>query len=173
MSDSPWLTRRSIREYTNQVVSSETITDLLHAAMAAPSAGNQQPWHFVVIRDRDLLSGIADCHQHAGMLRRASAAILVCGEPAIEKQEGFWVQDCSAATENILIATEAAGLGGVWVGVYPVQDRMIGIRNLLGMPESVLPFSVVALGYPGESKPPACRYDSSRIHADRWGQPWE
>lgn len=173
MTDSPWLIRRSIREYTNQSVSSETLTELLQAAMAAPSAENRQPWCFVVIRDKETLCKITTYHPHAGMLKRAPAAILVCGNPPLERGEDFWIQDCSAATQNILIAIEAAGLGGVWVGVYPCEDRIIGIRELLGMPETVIPFSIIALGHPAEEKPPAQRYDPKRVHADRWGQPWE
>lgn len=162
------LSRRSIRRYTKEDVSDEIVKELLEAAMSAPSAGNEQPWHFVVIRDRKILNEIPNIHPYSGMLREAPLAILVCGDESLQKYKGYWVQDCSAATENLLIAINAKGLGGVWLGVYPVQDRVTGIRNLLNMPDSIIPFSLISIGYPAEQKPPANRYDSSRVHYDRW-----
>jgi len=95
-------------------------------------------------------------------------AILVCGDLQLEKIRGYWVQDCSAATENILIAANAKGLGAVWLGVYPIERRVTGIKKLLDLPENVIPFSIVSIGYPAVKKPPANRYDSSRIHYNRW-----
>ncbi len=162
------LTRRSIRRYTKENVSDEIVKELLEAAMSAPSAGNEQPWHFVVIRDRKILDEIPNIHPYSGMLREAPLAILICGDESLQKYKGYWVQDCSAATENLLIAINAKGLGGVWLGVYPVEDRVIGIRKLLNMPDNIIPFSLISIGYPAEQKPPANRYDSSRIHYDRW-----
>ena len=113
------LTRRSIRHYTAQPVAEELITGFLKAAMAAPSAGNEQPWEFVVLTERTILDRIPSFHPYAAMLREAPAAILVCGDLAREKHEGYWVQDCSAATENILIAVNEKGLGAVWLGIFP------------------------------------------------------
>lgn len=162
------LSRRSIRKYTNEDVSDEIVKELLEAAMSAPSAGNEQPWHFVVIRDRKILNEIPNIHPYSGMLREAPLAILVCGDESLQKYKGYWVQDCSAATENLLIAINAKGLGGVWLGVYPVEDRVNGIRKLLDMPNNVIPFSLISIGHPAEQKPPANRYNSSRIHYDRW-----
>ncbi|MGQ9609399.1 MAG: nitroreductase family protein [bacterium] len=162
------LSRRSIRKYTNEDVSEEIVKELLEAAMSAPSAGNEQPWHFVVIRDRKILNEIPNIHPYSGMLREAPLAILICGDESLQKYKGYWVQDCSAATENLLIAINAKGLGGVWLGVYPVEDRVNGIRKLLDMPNNVIPFSLISIGYPAEQKPPANRYNSSRIHYDRW-----
>lgn len=162
------LTRRSIRRYTKENVSDEIVKELLEAAMSSPSAGNEQPWHFVVIRDRKILDEIPNIHPYSGMLREAPLAILICGDESLQKYKGYWVQDCSAATENLLIAINAKGLGGVWLGVYPVEDRVIGIRKLLNMPDNIIPFSLISIGYPAEQKPPANRYDSSRIHYDRW-----
>lgn len=95
-------------------------------------------------------------------------AILVCGDLQLEKIRGYWVQDCSAATENILIAANAKGLGAVWLGVYPIERRVTGIKKLLDLPENVIPFSIVSIGYPAVKKPPANRYDNSRIHYNRW-----
>ena len=162
------LSRRSIRKYTSQPVPQELIDELLKAAMSAPSAGNEQPWHFVVIRDRKVLNEIPKFHPYSKMLKEASAAILVCGDLGEERHKGFWIQDCSAATQNILIAAHAKGLGAVWLGVYPREERIDGLRKLLGMPEHVMPLSIISIGYPAEQKPPADRYDTSRIRSDRW-----
>ncbi len=144
------------------------VTDLLKAGMAAPSAGNQQPWHFVVIDDRQILDEIPTFHPYSSMLKDAAAAILVCGDKGSEKYPGYWMIDCSAATENILLAAHALGLGAVWLGIYPREDRVSGIRQLIRLPEPVMPLSLIAIGYPAETKPPADRYDEKKIHYNRW-----
>lgn len=162
------LSRRSIRKYTTQPVPDEVIKELLEAAMSAPSAGNEQAWQFVVIKDRGILDQIPNYHPYSRMVKQASVAILVCGDLKSEKHKGYWVQDCSAATENLLISVEAKGLGAVWLGVYPREDRVNGLRELLGLPEHVVPLSLIPIGYKGEEKPPANRYDPSRVHRDRW-----
>ena len=162
------LSRRSIRKYTSQPVPPELVDELLKAAMSAPSAGNEQPWHFVVIRDREILNEIPKFHAYSRMLREASVAVLVCGDLKEQRHEAFWIQDCSAATQNILVAAHARGLGAVWLGVYPRQKRIDGLRKLLGIPEHVVPLSLISIGYPAEKKPPADRYDASRIHKDHW-----
>lgn len=162
------LNRRSIRKYTDQPVSDELVTELLRAAMAAPSASNQQPWHFVVIRDRKTLSRLAEVHPYAAMAPKAQLAVAVCGDLSLETQEGFWVQDCAAATENLLIAAEANGLGAVWLGVYPRLERVASVQALLGLPDHVVPLSVVPIGYPAAHPAPADRYDPDRIHRERW-----
>lgn len=160
--------RRSIRKYTSQKVPEKVIEELLKAGMAAPSAGNQQPWHFVVIDDRNILDEIPKVHPYSQMTREASVAILICGDVKSEKHTGYWMQDCSAATQNVLLAVEAQGLGAVWLGVYPREDRVSGIRKLLGLPEHVVPLSLIPVGYKGEQKPPADRYDASRVHRNGW-----
>lgn len=162
------IARRSIRKYTSSPVPDDVVRDLLRAAMSAPSAYNEQPWHFVVIRDRGVLDGIPEFHPHTRMLHEAPLAILVCCDQNLKKTDWFWPQDCAAATENILIAVQAKGLGAVWCGVYPRQELMDGMRRLLGLPEHITPFSLVSIGYPAEEKPPADRYDESRVHYDRW-----
>ena len=162
------LSRRSIRKYTEGPVPDEVLNELLAAAMSAPSAGNQQPWHFVVIRERGILDEIPKYHPYSAMLKEASVAILVCGDLKSEKHKGYWVQDCSAATENLLIAVEAKGLGAVWLGVYPREERVAGIRKLLGLPEHIIPLSLIPVGYKGEQKPPANRYDASKVHHNGW-----
>jgi nitroreductase len=137
--------------------------------MSAPSAGNQQPWHFVVINDRMILDRIPEFHPHSLMCREAPVAILVCGDPSLEKHVGYWVQDCAAATENLLVAVHSTGLGGVWIGVYPREDRVIGFRRLLDIPEQVIPFSLIPIGHPAEEKPPRPdRYHEARVHKNRW-----
>ena len=162
------LSRRSIRKYTEQAVSDEAVEELLKAAMSAPSAGNQQPWQFVVIRERGLLDEIPKYHPYSAMLKEASVAILICGDVNSEKHKGYWVQDCSAATQNLLIAVQAKGLGAVWLGVHPREDRVAGIRKLLGLPEQIVPLSLIPIGYKGEEKPPANRYDASKVHHNGW-----
>ena len=162
------LSRRSIRQYTAQPVSQEVLDALLKAAMSAPSAGNEQPWQFVVITNRQLLDEVPRVHPHSHMIKQASAAILVCGDTRLERYKGFWVQDCSAATQNILIAANAKGLGAVWLGIYPIQDRVAGIQKLFGLPDHVIPLSLIPIGHPAETLPPANRYHPSRIHPNRW-----
>ena len=160
--------RRSIRSYTQEPVTEAQINQLLRAAMAAPSAGNQQPWHFVVLDDRAVLDRVPDFHPYSAMLRQAPAAVVVCADLRLEKHAGYWVQDCSAATQNLLLAAHALGLGAVWLGFHPREDRVRGARKLLGLPEEVAPLAIVALGHPAESKGPIDRYDPSRVHRNRW-----
>jgi nitroreductase len=160
--------RRSVRSFTDQPVDDALVTRLLQAAMSAPSAGNEQPWHFLVITDRELLDAVPDFHPYAEMLHEAPLAILVCGDERLEHFKGFWVQDCAAATENLLLAAHASGLGAVWLGIHPVPERETGLRRLFGIPEDVTPFALVALGHPAETPEPADRYDESRVRRDRW-----
>jgi len=162
------LTRRSIRRYTSDHVPEKLITEILEAAMSAPSAGNQQPWHFIVISDRKILDEIPKFHPHTQMLKEAQLAVLVCGEPGLEKHAGYWVQDCSAATQNLLLAVHAKGLGAVWTGIYPREDRVIAMRKLLGIPDQVIPLALVPVGFPAEEKPGAERYDGSRVRLNGW-----
>jgi nitroreductase len=162
------LSRQSIRKYESRAVEDDLLENLLRAAMSAPSAGNEQPWHFIVIRERALLDAIPSIHPYSRMLGEASVAILVLGDPTLEKYDGYWVQDCSAAVENLLVAASGLGLGAVWLGVYPIEDRVLGLRKLFGVPDHVIPFAVVPVGYPAEHKPPADRYSESRVHRDRW-----
>jgi nitroreductase len=162
------LTRRSIRKYTDKPVTDDQIEAILNAAMHAPSAGNQQPWHFVVIRDREIMDRISDFHPYAGMVQLAPVVIVVCGDTDLEKHRGFWVQDCSAATQNILLAAHAMGLGAVWAGVFPEGARVEGFKKLLGLPDHVHPLALVPIGYPAETKPQPKRFERSRIHRDKW-----
>lgn len=161
------LTRRSIRRYTSEPISDETVDELLNAAMSAPTAAGE-PWHFVVVRDRSLMESVTGFHPHAHMLKQAQVAIAICGDPTSGSLPGRWPLDCAAATENILIAANALGLGACWVGIYPVEERIRGLQNLLGIPEHIVPLSMVALGLPAEKKKPPNRFKPERVHQDRW-----
>ncbi len=162
------LTRRSIRKFTDKPVSDNDLNDLLKAAMQAPSAGNKQPWHFIIINDRKILDAITEFHDYSKMLKESPVAILVCGDFETEKYCGYWVQDCSAATQNILLAAHTKGLGAVWLGIYPKQDRIDGIKKLFDLPSNVYPLSVIALGHPNEKKEPANRFNKEKIHYNKW-----
>ena len=162
------LTRRSIRSYTEQPVDDKEIDMLLHAAMAAPSAMDEQPWHFVVIRDRKQIERIHAAHPHASMLSQARVVIAVCGDTTKEHYPGYWVVDCSIATTHLLIAAHARELGAVWLGVYPRQERMDMLRDILHLPSHIHPLSLVAIGHPAEQKGPADRFNAERVHKDTW-----
>jgi nitroreductase len=162
------LTRRSMRRYTEAPVSDEQVRRLLEAAMAAPSGHNKQPWHFIVVRDRATLLEVPKFHPYSKMLGQCALAIVVCGDLDLDGGTKFWVQDCSAATQNILIAAHAMGLGAVWLGVYPHDDLVAGVRALLGIPERIVPLNIVSVGYPAEPKPPGNRYNEERVHGEKW-----
>lgn len=162
------LLRRSIRKYTSQPIPEEVVNDLLKAAMSAPSAYNEQPWQFIVINKRSLLDEIPKIHKHSSMITEAPMAILVCADKERFKKNNYWVQDCAAATQNLLLAAFDKGLGAVWLGVYPREERIHGLRQLLGLQENIIPFSLVSMGYPAEEKPSSNRYDESRVHYNGW-----
>ena len=162
-------TRRSIRTYLDQPVPTEVIQKLLAAAMQAPSARNQQPWQFVVI-DGLILTKIPSFMPNAAMAGKAPLAILVCGDLSLEESEGYWVVDCAAAVENMLLAAHGLGLGAVWCGVYPREHRMEGLRQLIGLPKNVIAHSLVVLGYAAEQVPAEDRYRPERVHHNRWPQ---
>jgi len=162
------MSRRSIRRFTDEPVSEEQIETVLRAAQAAPSAGNQQPWRFIVITERETLAAVAATSPYARMLPEAAVGLVVCGDTAGLKHEGMWQQDCSAAVENALLAAHAIGLGGVWLGYYPKLERVAPLKELLGIPEGVEPLAVLAIGHPAETKPPSDRYDPSFVHRERW-----
>ena len=162
------MTRRSIRKYTAQPVSSETIRKLLEAAMSAPSAANEQPWQFIVINERHLLDQIPGFHLYAAMVKDVSAAVLVCGDATLDKHQGFWVQDCSAATQNLLLAAHDLGLGAVWLGIYPREERIHGMRKLLELPDHVIPLALIPIGYPAQKPPREDRFREERVHYNRW-----
>ena len=165
-------TRRSVRTYSSREVGDEEIKKILRAAMQAPSAGNEQPWHFIVVRDKEKLKKMSEAFTFGQMLPNAGAAIVVCADPKLSKYPyEMWVQDCSAATENILIAARCLGIGSVWLGVYPREERMAKLREILEVPDDIVVFSVVSLGYPKSEKEfyeAADRFRDERIHTEKW-----
>lgn len=160
--------RRSIRKYTEEELPEGTEDLLLKAAFSAPTAKNKQPWHFVLINDRRILKEIAKRHPNASMMKDARLGILVCGDRTIEETEPYILQCCSAATENILLAAHSLGLGAVWLGVYPKEDRIESMERMFNLPESVIPVSLISLGIPAEKKQPRQNYNAGRVHSNRW-----
>lgn len=165
------LTRTSIRSYQNTLVEDEKVETMLRAAMAAPSAGNKQPWTFVVIKDRALLDSIANQYRTIRMAKNAPIAIVVCGDMTKTfPEDGFdyWVEDTSAATENLLLAAHSMGLGAVWCGVYPIKERVAFIKNLLALPENIVPLNVIPIGYPAEEPTPKDKWKPENVRYDTW-----
>ncbi len=154
--------RTSIRAYTPAAVGADTVELLLRAAMAAPSARNKQPWAFVVVDDRARLASLSEQLPYAKMLKSAPLAIVVCGDP--EMSGDWWVQDCSAATENLLLAAHAVGLGAVWTGAYPGTERVDAIRSALNIPSPHLPLNVIVIGYPAQQPEPKQKWDPAKVH---------
>ncbi len=164
--------RRSIRKYRDAEIEDDKMETLLKCAMYAPSAINEQPWHFIVVKDKDSLKELSETLAYGKMLSEAAAAIVICADKNLCKtKEDFWVQDCSAATQNILLAATAMGIGSVWLGIYPNEDRVKAIADYFGIPAKVVPFNVISLGYPqddGDLKEKPERFKKDRIHYNRW-----
>jgi len=163
--------RKSVRHYTGRRVSQEQLTLLVNAGMAAPTAADKRPWAFIVVQDRNMLNQLADVLPYAKMLKTASAAIVVCGDlsKALKKDaQPYWIQDCSAASENILLAAESIGLGAVWTGVTPILEREKAVGKLLKTPTNIIPFNVIAVGYPEGIEKPKNKWDKSILHWEKW-----
>jgi nitroreductase len=161
-------TRRSVRQFKNKKIPPDLINGILEAGMAAPSAGNEQAWEFVVIDDTSILKRIPEIHPYAAMTANAPVAILVCGNLDNQKYDGFWPQDCSAAVQNILLAAHALGLGTVWTGIHPIPERVTNFRKLLNIPDSIVPFALIPIGYPIDIPRPANRYSPEKVHTNFW-----
>jgi len=161
-------TRRSIRRYTGEPVSDGDIKLLLNAGFSAPSANNRQPWHFIVVRDRNTVEEIAARHPYAKMLTQAGCGIVVCGDTKKQEREGFLIEDCSAAIENILLAAHGLGLGAVWCGLYPVQERAQVVADILNIPPDIIPVGLVVVGHTDEKGRSVDRFDEKKIHYDKW-----
>lgn len=161
------MTRHSVRAYTDEAVNEEQIETLLRAGMAAPTAMDKRPWHFVVITDREKLKAAAESMKNASMAAGAPLAIVVCGDmqKAIEEEPArqYWIQDCSAATENILLAAHAIGLGAVWCGIYPSEERVADARELFDLPQHLIPLNIIVIGTPKEYKEPKDKWDENAI----------
>jgi nitroreductase len=162
------LRRRSIRKYTQDPIPDNMIKKLLEAGMSAPSANNERPWHFVLVTKKDILAKLADASPYSKMTKYANIAILVCSDLERDISDGYWVQDCSAATENILIEVVENNLGAVWLGIYPRKERVEYLRKLLNIPDHIVPFALIPVGYPAETKETSSRYDESRVHYEQW-----
>lgn len=160
--------RRSIRKYLDKPVNPDLIDEVLKAGMFAPSASNKQPYHFIVFDKRDKINELKDLHPYARTLETAPACILVCGDTKQQMADGFYVCDCSALCENMLLAAKSLGLDTCWMGVYPWADLMKEMAEHYCMPENVVPFAIVAIGYGAEQKERPRRYDSSKIHYNKW-----
>ncbi len=158
--------RRSVRKYSGEPVSEADVKALLEAGMAAPSASNRKPWHFVAVTERAQLDQLASIHPYGKMLASAGLCIGVCGDRDISPD--FWVQDCAAATENILVAATMLGLGAVWLGVHPRAERERELKELMGMPENVGLLCLIAVGHPAERPEARTQYDEPRVHRGRW-----
>lgn len=164
------MTRTSIRQFTDQPIAKDTLDILVKSGMAAPSAMNAQPWAFVVVTEKEVIDSLNVVKPWFN-LKTATAAIIVCGDLAKTKEgpgQEYWVQDCSAVTENILLAAHALGLGAVWCGVYPIPETVQGVTNVLNLPENVIPLNVITLGYPAENPEPKDKFKPENIHYQRW-----
>lgn len=165
------MTRASVRAYTEAEVTDTQIDTMLKAAMAAPTAVNKQPWAFVVVKSPETLKTIADSIPSMSMAKSAPVAIIVCGDMTralTGEGHGYWIQDVSAATENLLLAAHAQGLGAVWCGVYPASQRVTFISNLLDLPDDIIPLAVVPVGYPRTAAEPKEKWDTTKIHYEKW-----
>ena len=167
------MTRTSIRQYTDEPVSKADIETMLRAGMAAPSAVNRQPWHFVVINSKEKLAELAGNNPRGGMLKKAALAIVVCGnmDKALQgPAQGFWVQDCSAATENILLAANALGLGAVWTGLYPDENRSAEVAKVLKLPQAFIPLCTIVIGHPAEQPKPKDKWKPENVSYNEYGR---
>ena len=161
------LQRKSVRAYTDRAVSHEQLDTLIRAAMAAPTGRDMRPWHFIVLEGRHQLSPLAEQLPYAKMLAEAQAAVVVCGDMSVTDKEGNpsrnWTFDCSAATENLLLQAEAMGLGAVWTGVYPYDERIEAVKQVLHLPDHLIPLNVIPIGYPKGNPQPKDKYDPAKV----------
>lgn len=164
------LTRHSVRHFTGGSVSKNDLDKILKTGMSAPSAVNVQPWAFIVVTKRKLLIQLCDSLPYAKMLDKAGAAIVVCGIPDKDENyaKSFWVMDCSAATENILLAAHALGLGAVWTAVYPWDKNITAVRNILKIPKEIIPLNVIPVGVPVGNEEPKDKFNKNNIHKEIW-----
>ncbi|MCL2549546.1 MAG: nitroreductase family protein [Methanimicrococcus sp.] len=161
-------TRRSVRKYQNKPVPMELIEEAVKAAMFAPSARNQQPWDFIIIDKKELMDEVPEFSPHAGMSKGAPAGVLICFNKEYESAEGFFPQDLGAATQNLLLALHAGGLGAVWTGVYPREERMAGFVKMFNLPANVIPYAFVVIGYPEKAPEKADRFKKERVRYNKW-----
>ncbi|WDP84761.1 MAG: nitroreductase family protein [Desulfobacter sp.] len=161
-------TRRSIRKYTDQKIPESLGQKILAAAMMAPSAGDERAWQFILVTDSAKKHQIKTVHPYVPMITKAPLGILVCGDLSQEKYEGYWPQDCSAAMQNLLLAAHASGLGAVWTGIYPLEDRVEKFSNIFSLPDHIIPFGLAVMGWPAQKLPSKERYTERCIHRNTW-----
>lgn len=163
-------TRVSVRQFTGEKIPDEQIQTLLQCAMSAPSAINHQPWAFIVVTEDSLLAQLGQVFPYSRCDQHPACAIIPCGDltKAIEGSEGFWINDVSAATENILLAAHAMGLGAVWTGLHPNMERATAAQQLLGLPEHIIPMCIVPVGVPAEQPEVKDKWKTENIHYNRW-----
>ncbi|MCC8174120.1 MAG: nitroreductase family protein [Odoribacter sp.] len=159
------MSRKSVRKYQDRKVEDEKVDILLKAGMAAPSGKDVRPWEFMVVTDRETLNTMAEGLPYAKMLKEAPLAIIVCGDTI---KSSYWYLDCSAATQNILLAAEALGLGAVWTAAYPYDDRMNIVTQNTGLPEHIRPLCVIPVGYSAQPHSPRDKYNADKIHYNKW-----
>jgi nitroreductase len=162
------MSRRSVRQFTDQPVTDEQLDAVMRAAMAAPSASNGQSWRFVTVRDRERLDRLASATTFAKPLRGAPVGIVVCADRLQLKYPGFWVIDCSAAIQNLLLAAHATGLGAVWIGVHPIAPFRRAVRKIIEAPPTVVPHSMIALGHPEKLPESVDRFHPDWVHSEKW-----
>ena len=162
--------RKSVRSYTSEPVTPEQVETLLRAAMAAPTAVNYQPWRFVVVTEREQLDAISEVLPYAKMMKQAPLAIIVCGETVWMggNENPYWQQDCAAATQNILLAAEAMGLGAVWTGVYPNEELYPKLHDYLNLPANIQPLCCIPVGHPAGKTQPRDKWKPENIHYNKW-----
>lgn len=161
-------TRKSIRKFTGEKISGENLKTILNAGFCAPSAHNKRPFHFVVVRNEPALLSIAKTHPYAKMLPSAGCGIIVCGDKEKEGTMGFLVEDCSGAIENMLLTAHSLELGAVWCGLYPVPQLISLVRDVLDLPENIVPVGMVVVGTKDEVREAKDRYEEDRVHFDKW-----
>ena len=165
------MTRASVRSYTDQPVEKDKVEKMLKAAMAAPTARNQQPWAFVVVDSREILDELAETLPHAKMAAQAPLAIVACGDLTKSLSgvaQEYWVQDVSAAIENLLLAAHAMELGAVWTGVYPIPERVNDVVQVLSLPEHIIPLAVIPIGYPAGEVQPKDKWKPENVRYNKW-----
>jgi len=164
----PVMSGRTISKFTDQRVENEALQALLRAAMEAPSAGDERPWHFIVLRDHTIRDTIRMAIPEAFMVTQTPVSIVLCGDTSLQKHIGCWPLDCAAATENILIRARRMKLAAIWLGMYPIEGRIQHFRELLRIPEHVVPFSLIVVGHPTTWWEHGNRFLAARVHHDRW-----
>lgn len=164
------LTRSSVRKYQPCDIDKDTIKGILQCAMAAPTAVNMQPWKFIAITDQKVKEEISDKLPNAKMAKEASFVVIVCGLPGKDDtfSKDYWLQDCSAASENLLLAAHALGYGAIWTGVYPKEDKIKIVREILAIPDDIIPLNIIPVGKPEGLNEPKNKYHEDNIHWESW-----